>query len=281
MRPLACWFEETVLLKEKNNVKHSYGHSKGQENDPTLNFRHKGLSEWNRGGTVIFTFHIHLSHHQPAKQLNEMGKSAPWKPTGRTWTQRTKQFGGRACRDWLHHIHNLMQELLDLSCYELYSQVCVRERRKHTLKITVYQLWSPSKNHWVAWPFLELVIICEKWMVMKRYSYEFQGCSTERPIAQKLGVHFFEYRPVFSVLHRYGMWIPLGSIAVGHMSLEIKVEDRREREYPCKSKTSELTFQISVSTEECSIWVPVFFSVLWLQFAFLTWARVLKAFRGK
>lgn len=72
----------------------------------------------------------------------------------------------------------------------------------------------------------------------------------------------FEHRPVFSVLHRYGMWIPLGSIAVAllvpavlqsHMSLEIKVEDRQEREYSCKSTTSELTFQISVSTEECSI----------------------------
>lgn len=104
--------------------------------------------------------------------MSEIGKSALWKPTSRTWTQRTKQFGGRACRDWLHHIRNLMQELLDLSCYELYSQVCVRERQKHTLKITAYQLWSPSKNHWVAWPFLDLVIICEKWMAMKRYSYE-------------------------------------------------------------------------------------------------------------
>lgn len=172
MQPLTCWFEETVLLKEKDNVKLSYGYSKGQENDPTLNFRHKCLNEWNRGGTVIFTFHIHLSHHQPAKQLNEIGKSALWKPTSRTWTQRTKQFGGGACRDWLHHIRNLKQDLLDLSCYELYSQVCVRERQKHTLKITAYQLWSPSKNHWVAWPFLDLVIIFEKWMTMKRYSYE-------------------------------------------------------------------------------------------------------------
>lgn len=153
MQPLACWLKKTVLLIEQNNVKHSYEFSKGQENELSLKFRHKSLNEWDRQENVIFTFHFYLSHHQPAKQLNETGTSALWKPTGRTWTQRTKQFGVGACRDWLHHIYSLMQEQLNLGCYVVYSQVYVRERQKHALEIIAYQLWSPSKNHWVAWPF--------------------------------------------------------------------------------------------------------------------------------
>lgn len=84
----------------------------------------------------------------------------------------------------------------------------LRDRQKHALKIIAYQLWSSSKNHWVAWPFLGLVIIWEKWMAWKRAfklltlcNCEFQGCSTERPILQsvlrKVGLRFLNIDPSF------------------------------------------------------------------------------------
>lgn len=57
---------------------------------------------------------------------------------------------------------------------------------------------------------------------------------------------------------------PLGSINVvllvsavlqSHMSPEVKVEDRQEREYWCKPKTNKLTFQILVITEKSIVFL--------------------------
>lgn len=79
-----------------------------------------------------------------------------------------------------------------------------------------------------------------------------------------IGNAFSEYRSIFSVLHSCGLCIPLGSINVvllvsavlqSHMSPEVKVEDRQEREYWCKPKTNKLTFQILVITEKSIVFL--------------------------
>lgn len=101
------------------------------------------------------------------------------------------------------------------------------------------------------------------------YSNEFQSCSMERLIVQsvlkKVGIRFLNTDPVFlfcmdmacvshwaALMFMLLCWYPECCRAT---SLEIKVEDRQGREYWCKSKTSKLTFQISVATEKSIVFL--------------------------
>lgn len=100
--------------------------------------------------------------------------------------------------------------------WDIFTGLCGRQR--HVLKRIAYQLWSPSKSHCVAWLFPGIDHNLGEVHGHEKGPSSHLSCTamSSKAVLQKdwlcsrcseIGNTFSEYRPIFSVLHRYGMCI--------------------------------------------------------------------------